>query len=148
MGNWRDVAAAAANRRMEPAQSRPLRDLPSGVVTGLRLLEQSSAPPKLERPASWRPVVADALRLANEGWAARALALGWSAHDLFGIGPVDDWEFSGLAVWLGGRTIVTLDSACAVAEGGQGFGSIFIRGGMGHGTHPTITPVLLWEFAR
>lgn len=148
MGNWRDVAAAAASRRIEPAQVRLTHDLPADLVAGLRLLEQLPTPPKLEQQASWRPVVADALRLANEGWAERAMALGWSACDLFGIGPADDWEFSGLAVWLAGRAMVTLDGATAVADGGNGLGSIFIRGGMGHGTHPAITPVLLWEFAR
>jgi hypothetical protein len=148
MGNWRDVAAAAANRQAEPAKARHTYDLPTDVVTGLRLLDRMQAPPGLENPASWRPVVADALRLSNEGWATQALELGWSRHDLFGVGPTDDWEFSGLAVWLAGRTIVTLDGACAVAASGHGFGSIFIRGGMGHGTHPTVTPVLLWEFAR
>lgn len=148
MGNWRDVAAAAASRRIEPAQVRFTHDLPADLSAGLRLLKQLPTPPKLEQPAFWHPVVADALRLANDRWAQRAVALGWSSHDLFGIGPADDWEFSGLAVWLAGRALVTLDSATAVAAGGNGLGSIFIRGGMGHGTHPTITPVLLWEFGR
>lgn len=148
MSNWRDVAAAAVNRHAEPAPKQRRYDLPEDLVTGLRLLEHLPIPPKLEQPTSWRPVVADALRLADEGWAARAVALGWSLHDLFGIGPTDDWEFSGLAVWLAGRTMVTLDSATAIASGENSLSSVFIRGGMGHGTHPTIAPVLLWEFAR
>ncbi|TCP36536.1 hypothetical protein [Sphingomonas sp. BK235] len=149
MSSWRDVAAAAAEQRQQLAPPEPeTYGLAPDLIRSLRELDQSPPPRRLEDARQWRPVVRDALRIVREGWAARALTLGWSHHDLFGIGPVDDWEFSGLAVWLNGRPLLSLDDATASAGGESRFGSIFIRGGMGHGTHPTVTPVLLWEFAR
>jgi len=62
--------------------------------------------------AAWREIVADARRLVAEGWITTALALGWTAHDLFGV--LDDRE--GLAVWLRGRAIILIDGDGAVAH--------------------------------
>ena len=68
---------------------------------------------------------------------------------MFGIGPRDDWDFQGLAVWLEGRRIVMLDSQRVIVAGKPGdYRSSFERGGPRHGTQPTITPVMLWEFGR
>lgn len=62
--------------------------------------------------SAWREIVADARRLVAEGWLNTALALGWTAHDLFGV--LDDRE--GLAVWLRGRAIILIDEDGAVAH--------------------------------
>jgi hypothetical protein len=121
--------------------------LPAHLAADLRRLEGMSAPRKIERAENWRAVVADALRLARDGWASSAIALGWTAADLFGVGASDSWDYEGLAVWLRGRSILLLDERKAVVEGPTGR-EAFIRGGMGHGTHPTVTPVMLWEFGR
>ena len=150
MGSWRDVAAAVAQRREQPAPLPPVAEtfgLPDHLAASLRALEYMPAPRKIEQADRWRGIVRDALGVARDGWAANAIALGWSAGDLFGIGPRDDWEFSGLAVWLRGRSIALLDQQRAsVADGDRR--AAFTRGGMGHGTHPTVSHVLLWEFGR
>ncbi|WP_288338494.1 hypothetical protein [uncultured Sphingomonas sp.] len=150
MGSWRDVAAAVVQRREQPAVMPPVADtfgLPEHLAASLRTLEYMPAPRRGDLADRWRGIVRDALGLARGGWAANAMALNWSAGDLFGIGPRDDWEFSGLAVWLRGRSIVLLDQQRAiVADGDQR--AAFTRGGMGHGKHPTVTPVMLWEFGR
>lgn len=146
MSSWRDVAATVM---AQPAAPPPLAEsfgLSAALAADLRRLEEMPAPRVVGRGA-WRPIVDDALRIARDGWAANAMALGWSASDLFGIGPRDDWEFSGLAVWLRGRPIVLLDEQCAIVADGHRRAA-FTRGGMGHGTHPTVAPVLLWDFGR
>jgi len=149
MGSWRDAAAAALGERSNPPAPPAIENfgLPDALATSLRTLEYMPAPKKIHRAENWRAVVADALTIARSGWAAKALALGWTAGDLYGIGPRDDWEFSGLAVWLRGRPIVLLDERYAIVTD-VGHRASFRRGGMGHGIHPAMTPVMLWEFGR
>lgn len=151
MGNWRDVAAAMAERQHVPVVSATVDNfgLPDDLAAALRLLESLSPPQKLERAANWRGVMADALTIARDRWAAKALALGWTVGDLFGIGVHDDWDFQGLAAWLDGRRIIMLDEKQAIVVGDLGNRrSVFKRGGMRHGTHPAIVPVMLWNFGR
>jgi hypothetical protein len=150
MGSWRDVAAAVAQRQ-EPVRpnSGASFGLPDNLAASIHRLETLPPPRKLEHPENWPGVVADALTIAREGWAAKALALGWTAGDLFGIGARDDWDFQGLALWLNGRRILMLDAKHAIVAGNQAdYRSAFTRGGMRHGTHPTVTPVMLWDFGR
>lgn len=144
VGSWRQSAAAAlADTGAAPVSAY---SLPIGLEAGLRALARQT-PPRLVNNDQWRAAVRDALRLASEGWATIALTMGWTEHDVFGIGPVDDWEFSGLAVWLRGRSIVLLDGQCAVCADGNGR-AVFNRGGIGHGIHPKVAPVMMWEFGR
>ncbi|MDQ0840217.1 hypothetical protein [Sphingomonas faeni] len=151
MGSWRDVAAAVLAEEGE-GRSLPAPEnygLPDDLATALRRLELMPPPRKLERPDNWRGVVIDALTLARERWAVKALALGWTAGDLFGVGARTDWDFQGLAVWLDGRRIIMLDNKQAIVAGNQGdYRTAFVRGGMRHGSHPTVEPVMLWEFGR
>ena len=148
MSSWRDVAAAVAQRQqpaIEPSAAETF-GLPNDLAAALETLPP---PRKLQHTANWRGVVADAITIARDRWAAKAMALGWTAGDLFGIGPRDDWDFQGLAVWLSGRRIVMLDAERVIVAGDSGDSrSAFVRGGMRHGTHPTITPVMLWDFGR
>jgi hypothetical protein len=151
MSNWRNVAATVMAEGPAPFVPPPLENfgLPDDMAAALRRLEVLPPPRKLERAENWRGVVADAMTLARDRWAAKAMALGWTAGDLFGIGPRDDWDFQGLAVWLEGRRIVMLDSQRVIVVGNpRDCRSSFERGGMRHGTHPTIEPVMLWEFGR
>jgi hypothetical protein len=151
MGSWRDVAAAVGQRQQPEANAITVENfgLPDDLATALRRLETLPPPRKLERAANWQGVIADAMTIARDRWAAKAMALGWTAGDLFGIGPRDDWDFQGLAVWLDGRRIVLLDDKQAIVAGDPGdYRSAFVRGGMRHGTHPSIVPVMLWEFGR
>ena len=150
MGSWRDVAAAVA-QRLEPVRpnSEASFGLSDDLEASIRRLKTLPPPRKLEHPQNWPGVVADALTIAREGWAAKALALGWTTGDLFGIGPRDDWDFQGMALWLNGRHILMLDANHAIAVGNAAdYRSAFDRGGMRHGTHPSVTPVMLWDFDR
>jgi len=149
MGSWREAAAAAMGEGTELALSHAVENfgLPDDLAASLRRLEMMPAPRKLDKPANWRGVVADAMTLARDRWAAKAMALGWTAGDLFGIGLRDDWDFQGLAVWLDGRQIVMLDEKQAiVAAASKDRRFAFTRGGMRHGTHPVGSSVMLWEF--
>lgn len=151
MGSWRDVAAAVAQRQQPEANSVAVENfgLADDLAAALRRLETLPPPGKLERAGNWRGVVTDAMMITRDRWAAKAIALGWTAGDLFGVGPRDDWDFQGLAVWLNGRRIIMLDAERAIVAGDPGdYRSAFVRGGMRHGTHPTIEPVMLWEFGR
>ena len=86
-------------------------------------------------------VVRDALRVANDGWAGKALALGWTTLDLFGAvtDPAGDPYSDGLAVWLGGRKLLAICSTFAIAEDGNGR-AYFNR-------HDQVGAKLLWELA-
>jgi hypothetical protein len=150
---WRDVAASVMAEGATPAPAiAPAVEnfgLPDDLASALRRLETSPPPRKLERAANWRGVVVDAMTIARDRWAAKAMALGWTAGDLFGIGPRGDWDFQGLAVWLEGRRIVMLEDKRVIAVGASGGSrSSFDRAGMRHGTHPKIEPVMLWDFGR
>jgi hypothetical protein len=105
----------------QPTAAPPEPDtfgLDAGLAADLRRLDAMPVPRVVGRGA-WRPIVDDALRIAGDGWAASALALGWSEADLFGIGPRDDLEFAGLAVWLRGRTILVVDETRAIVADGD-----------------------------
>jgi hypothetical protein len=151
MSNWRTVAATVMADTPAGIPSPALEDfgLPDDLSDALRRFERMPSPRKLERPQNWAGVVADAMTLARDRWAEKALALGWTAGDLFGVGARTDWDFQGLAVWLEGRRIILLDEKRAIVAGdARDFRSAFIRGGMRHGIQPTVTPVMLWEFGR
>jgi len=151
MGSWREAAAAAMGEGADLMLPHAVENfgLPDDLAAALRRLEVMPAPRKLEKPANWRGVVADAMTIARDRWAVKAMTLGWTVGDLFGIGPRDDWDFQGLAVWLDGRRIVMLDDKQAIVAGDPGnYRSVFVRGGMRHGTHSSTAPVLLWEFGR
>jgi hypothetical protein len=147
---WRDVAATVMAEGAKPAPAPLVENfgLPDDLANALRRLERMPPPRKLVQVVNWRCVVVDAMTLARDRWAAKAMALGWSAGDLFGIGPRDDWDFQGLALWLDGRRIVLLDDSRAIAADAAGYRMSFDRGGMRHGAHPTIEPVMLWDFGR
>jgi hypothetical protein len=90
---------------------------PQHLLDGLAKL-QSGWQPKSVNLSDSRVVVDNMRRLVSEGWAANALALGWAAQDLFGIGRGGSDEWLSLAVWLDGRTITVMDDHRAfTAEG-------------------------------
>jgi hypothetical protein len=152
MHSWRDMAAdILAARKVEdstPLAARARSDLvlPSDIALGIHKLGTQRAP-RITKPDVWGEVVADARRLIDEGWAVLALALGWSAGDLFGVGRKDDWDFEGLAVWLRSRKLVMIDADTAIAVDGAGH-DYFERGGPRHGRMPIIEPIMLWDFGR
>lgn len=95
--------------------------LPSAISSGLVTLK-SMAAPRLQRPERWPRVVSDALALARDGWAAKALALGWTTLDLYGAvtDAAGDPYSDGLAVWLSGRNLVAMTATCATVVDGTG----------------------------
>jgi len=93
-------------------------------------------------PAAWAEVVADAVQLASDGWATKALALGWSPLDLFGaVTDRDSYaDADGLAVWLGGRPVLAI---CATyASVGDGMGRAYFNRSTRLGT------TLLWDIGK
>ena len=95
------------------------------------------------RPDLWPLVVADALGLARDGWAAKAMALGWTDPDLFGAVPDPDGDPAGdgLAVWLGGRKLLAITAEYAVAEDVGGGRSYFNRS-------TRLGTTLLWDIGK
>lgn len=140
MGKWLDLAAKLEaderDNRDDRDESPPIgpnvpnvpASLPPSITNGLNQLRKMAAP-NLYRPERWPLVVSDALRLARDGWAAKALALGWSELDVFGAVPDRDGDSyaDGLAVWLGGRKLLALCASFAVATDDDGGRSYFYR---------------------
>ena len=137
--SWRELAAAALASKDEAAPILPA--LPPEILTGLDRLRRER-PPKVRNIAAWHEVVRDACWLANEGWAGKALSLGWHPLALYGIGPRSSVRFESLAVWLVGRRLVLLDSGTAIAASGPNR-SIFHPPVIGDGG-----AVFLWDFGR
>jgi hypothetical protein len=111
--------------------------LPDDIVRGLHRLPRLPAP-RLAAPEVWPRIVADALWLQSEGWADKALALGWEPMHLWGA----HLHEPGLAVWLSGRRIVLLgERSCTVADSPEQR-SVFNLRPIADGS------VWLWEYGR
>lgn len=90
--------------------------MPPEIDAGLLWLDRQPAP-EITRPQVWPVIVADALMLAQQGWAGKALALGWHPLELFGCcadREGDDYLL-GLAGWLDGRELDEVHDAGAIA---------------------------------
>lgn len=145
MARWRELAARATADASAPiAPPAAGFGLPPALERALIELDGAPPPRRLESARYWREITSDAVRLAREGWAAKALALGWSPHDLFGVGVRDNQGFEGLAVWLGGRSIAAL----AQWQARTTCGALFYREAFMRPRTPPPVAVMLWEFAR
>lgn len=161
MSSWRDYArkveepvgpcansAISANSPVEAAQAASNGTigtngtLPDAIIRGLAALAKSPAP-RVRCPEIWPQVMADAARLASEGWAANALSLGWSLLDLFGAvtDPEGDPDADGLAVKLSGRRLLAICKGFATVAELKGGRSYLYRG-------DTRGAQLLWELGR
>jgi len=114
-------------------------------MAGLACLRAMPAP-RITRPNVWPEIVADAHRLADEGWGQKALALGWPALALWGCPPGlgDDCnpDHEGLAVRLCGRRLILLDDAGALIDAGGNHRARFSR------HHQADGAILLWRLGR
>ena len=126
----------------ESAGTGHFHGLPAACADGLARL-QAMPTPRITRPEVWLAIVADALRLARDGWAAQALALGWSIAEIWGCSPVRSGnpDHDGLAVWIDGRRVLLLDDGCCIVETGPNARSVYNRRGAGGAT-------LLWDLGR
>jgi hypothetical protein len=159
--SWRDYLAATPppdardnsdNRDVrsdsEP-EARPIvtnvtnvTGIPSDVLAGLDRLKAAAAP-RIANPERWPVAVADALRLATDGWAAQAIKLGWSPLDLFGAAAdkCGDPAADGLAVRLGGRPLLALCATFATVRDGPSSRTYLYRGNNAGAR-------LLWDLGR
>jgi hypothetical protein len=80
-------------------------------------------------------MVEDAQSLVDAGWGAKALALGWSEVDLFGIAKDQDGSL-GLAAWLSGGEVAALSDKWAAVRLPHGGRRYFCR--------PVVGGVLPW----
>jgi hypothetical protein len=80
--------------------------------------------------AQWQEVIDRAARLADE-WSARALALGWTAEDLFGFDPAAGDGTRGLAFSLArGDQVLSMSGTLAFIEDASGARRAFRRNAM------------------
>lgn len=117
-------------------------DLPPEIVDGVRAILSADGARGIP-PQRWPRVQRDVVRLIEAGWLERALALGWSAADLFGCDQRAPWhrlDRSGLVLLLGGHEIVGLSSDVATIK--TRTGSV-----LRHRRRPPAKPpvALLWE---
>ena len=114
--------------------------LPQTITDGVAKL-RSGWRPRAVDGAEWGAVVDDVRRLVADGWAEQALALGWSAHDVFGIGPGGAADWLSLAVWLSGRSVSMMDDHRAFTHEG----AVYHLERWGRPNTTFVEPVLLWE---
>jgi len=127
MGKWLDLAArlekeagTCANSAISAHSSFAgqigtndtigTSDLPAFISVGLHRL-RSMPTPHFTNPAVWPGIVSDAVRIADEGWASKAIGLGWEPMHLFGLDPTGEAGSidSSLVVYLDGWPIVDVD---------------------------------------
>lgn len=83
--------------------------LPRELADGLFKLRMMP-PPRITKTEVWPEIVADAVRIAEEGWATQAIDLGWHPLHLFGVESSNDpdtWDYS-LAVIMEGWAIAAV----------------------------------------
>ena len=137
-----NLPVSPSDQRQRLAGLATLADLPSDVAAGVCQLKVMHLP-RLLKPDGWPIVMADAALLVLSGWAAKALALGWTDLDLFGAvpDPLGDPAGDGLAVWMAGRKLLAITAEYAVADDG-GAGRSYFNRGSAEGT------ALLWQLGN
>jgi hypothetical protein len=103
--------------------------LPPEIIRGLETLLAMPTPGDFA-PKRWAMSIAVAIRLA-EDWGARALALGWSTEDLFGLHPSSPhirFDAMGLAFMLGSADrVIAMSTSMAVTRKPTGSTVVFRR---------------------
>jgi TubC N-terminal docking domain len=133
-------AAEPANDAAPVAQSvgAAPREIADGVHAVLTADGAQGIPPQ-----RWPRVQRDAARLVEDGWVERALALGWTAADVFGCDRRAPWhrlDRAGLVLLIGGHEIAELTGDNAALRTSTGSVLRYRR------RPPATAPVaLLWE---
>lgn len=152
--SWRDYKPETVANSANSANSPPERaeidpngpngtngtGLPPEVLRGLTWLANAPPPARVDHER-WPQTVADAKMIAADGWADKAMGLGWSALDLFGASTTGSEYGDGLAAWLRGRSLLALAETWAVARDDHGNRHYFNRP-RGEGAR------LLWTLGR
>jgi hypothetical protein len=87
-------------------------------------------PPSDISPMRWLQFIDDCGRFLDEGWAHRAMSLGWGPLDLFGcdrIKPFARLDRAGLLWFIGGRKLLALTTDMAVISNSSGANLTFYR---------------------
>ena len=101
---------------------------PFPYVEALDRLERGC--PDYVEAERWQHCLIDAQRFLAE-WGEKAAALGWTAHDLFGLAPIPDkpklsferlsrYDATGLIWLLGGRRVIAMTDSTAAIETASG----------------------------
>jgi hypothetical protein len=124
------------------AKGQDVARLPLEIADGVRAILSADGTRGIP-PQRWPRVQRDAARLVEGGWLERALALGWTAGDLFGCDRRAPWhrlDRAGLVLLTGGHEIIELTEEVAVLRTSTGSVLRYRR-------RPPATPpvALLWE---
>jgi len=116
--------------------------VPQEIAQGVHAIRSADGAQGIP-PQRWPRVQRDVARLVKGGWLERALALGWTAADLFGCDRRAPWhrlDRAGLLLLVGGHEIVELAGDNAALRTRTGSVLLFRR------RPPARPPVaLLWE---
>jgi hypothetical protein len=137
---------SAAEPENDASAGRPAVDhlagLPREIADGVRAVLSADGARGIP-PQRWPRVQGDAARLVGGGWLERALALGWTAADLFGCDRRAPWhrlDRAGLVLLTGGHEILELTADLAALKTSTGSVLRYRR------RPPARPPVaLLWE---
>jgi hypothetical protein len=105
------AAEPANDSAPEPLVASRAHGLPQEIADGVHAILAAEGAPGVP-PQRWPQVQRDAARLVEGGWVHQALALGWTAADLFGCDQRAPWyrlDRSGLLLLIGGHDIVELN---------------------------------------
>jgi hypothetical protein len=117
------AAAEAANDvvlKVQPGQD--VAGLPQEIAEGIRAILSADGARGIP-PQRWPRVQHDAAQLVERGWLERALALGWTAADLFGCDCRAPWhrlDRAGLVLSISGHEIVELTATDAALRTSTG----------------------------
>jgi TubC N-terminal docking domain len=127
---------------LEGQPGQDLTGLPREIAGDVRAILTADAAPGIP-PQRWPRVQRDVARLVEGGWLGRALALGWTAADLFGCDRRAPWhrlDRAGLVLLVGGHEIVELTEEVAALRTSTGSVLRYRR------RRPATPPVaLVWE---
>jgi hypothetical protein len=137
MGRYLDLIAASSSCEIsEVSEVGVLNSLNSQLQpdpcadfhVALRALD-ARRPDRVEDHGRWRQAVADGETFLAR-WDERALGLGWTVDDLFGLNPLAPllrYDAMGLLWLLRGRSVVALTSESAAIENPNGAICVYRR---------------------
>ena len=109
------VAEPANDVGLEGQPGQRVTGLPQEIVQGIHAIRSADGAREIP-PQRWPRVQRDVARVVENGWLERALALHWTAADLFGCDQRACWhrlDRAGLVLLIGGHEVVDLDADTA-----------------------------------